>query len=280
MTDRIEYTFDMDGFVDEIRYYRSLTEIDTDNPPLPTALIDSSDRGYVDDSITPGEVYHVVFSSIKNGIEKFSDELVVNTMTDPHIGNVVLLVNADNGFINVINDSAINANENTIVSAVAADILPKFDSENFFHINRKQLTANLISSLGSVFTVEIVGFPNFSNSLNWANWFIVGDSYCVKNNNLSQLTFGRTGKTPTYDSGAKAVTVRKSIHACIMSNGTNIAMFIDGVLVRTYAYSASAIANVLFHGDFSSYVEAIRVTKEVARYDMNGFMPPSKFPTI
>lgn len=38
MTNRIEYTFDLDGLVEEIRYYRSLTVIDLNNPPQPTAV--------------------------------------------------------------------------------------------------------------------------------------------------------------------------------------------------------------------------------------------------
>lgn len=77
MTDRIEYTFDLDGFVDEIRYYRSLTTIDVNNPPPPTAVLDGSDRTFVDNTVTAGQTYHVIFSSYRNGIEKFSDEITV-----------------------------------------------------------------------------------------------------------------------------------------------------------------------------------------------------------
>lgn len=79
MTDRIEYTFDLDGFVDEIRYYRSLTTIDTNNPPPPTAVLDGSDRTFVDDTVTANQIYHVIFSSYRNSVEKFSDEIVVMT---------------------------------------------------------------------------------------------------------------------------------------------------------------------------------------------------------
>lgn len=277
-TNRLELNWKLDGFVDEQRYYCSETPIDTENLPAPKAVLANGVRSYVDAAVDVGKTYYIRVGAVKNGIEKISSEIFAGG--DIYFDNVTLLIDADGGYLNLINNTAIANNSNTVVTKEVANVLPKFSSDSFLYVNRRAITANFVSSLGSIFTIEVVGFPNFSNTLNWANWLSVGDTYCVRNNNLSQLTFGRTGKTPTFDSGAKAVTARESIHVCIMSDGVNICTFINGVLVRTYAYSAMTASSLIFNGDFSSYIEAVRVTNSITRYSMSGFTPPvEKFPT-
>ncbi len=78
MTNRIELAWDLDGFVQEQRYYCSLTTIDINSPPNPKVILGAEVRSYTDLDVTLEQVLHVRVSSIKNGTEKFSDEIVVN----------------------------------------------------------------------------------------------------------------------------------------------------------------------------------------------------------
>ncbi len=75
MTDRIEYAWDLDGFCDEQRYYCSLSPINVNNPPTANAVISNSARTYIDTDVVLNEMHYARFSSVKNGVEKFSDEI-------------------------------------------------------------------------------------------------------------------------------------------------------------------------------------------------------------
>lgn len=73
MTDRFELNWNLDGFVDEQRYYCSETPIDPLNLPLPKVGLDGNVRGYIDSTIEKGKKYYVAVGSVKDGIEKLSD---------------------------------------------------------------------------------------------------------------------------------------------------------------------------------------------------------------
>ena len=51
--------WDLDGFVDEQRYYCSETPIDPENLPLPKAVLAGDVRTYVDTAIEVGKTYYV-----------------------------------------------------------------------------------------------------------------------------------------------------------------------------------------------------------------------------
>jgi len=78
MTDRFILNWDLDGFVDEQRYYCSETPIDTNNPPTPKSILDSSVRTYTDTDFSTADICYACVSSIKNGIEKFSDVKIIS----------------------------------------------------------------------------------------------------------------------------------------------------------------------------------------------------------
>lgn len=79
MTNRLELNWKLDGFVDEQRYYCSLSTINTSSPPPPKVILSGDARSYVDTDISTGNSYHIVVSSVRNGIEKFSAEVVKST---------------------------------------------------------------------------------------------------------------------------------------------------------------------------------------------------------
>ena len=77
MTNRLELNWSLDGVVDEQRYYCSETPIDSENLPVPKAVLAENIRAYTDFSITEGATYHICIGSVKNAVEKLSDEVKV-----------------------------------------------------------------------------------------------------------------------------------------------------------------------------------------------------------
>lgn len=82
MTNRLELNWKIDGFVDEQRYYCSEAPIDIENSPIAKAVLNGDIRSYTDMLIDASKIYYVRISSYRNGSEKFSDEIVVNTSVD------------------------------------------------------------------------------------------------------------------------------------------------------------------------------------------------------
>jgi len=81
MTNRLELNWKLDGFVDEQRYYRSETAIDSQNLPEPNAVLDGDTRTYQDsDNVLIGKTYRIRVGSVKNGVEKVSTEVVADTL--------------------------------------------------------------------------------------------------------------------------------------------------------------------------------------------------------
>ncbi|MFH7767570.1 hypothetical protein ACE01R_16415, partial [Acinetobacter sp. BSP-28] len=83
--------WDLDGFIDEQRYYCSETPIDLLNLPVPKAILAGDVRTYTDFSITAGVTYYICVGSVKNGVEKLSD-IVVMTARDEYWANVTSLL--------------------------------------------------------------------------------------------------------------------------------------------------------------------------------------------
>lgn len=75
MTNRLEMNWSLDGIVDEQRYYCSETPIDPLNLPVPKSVLAGAVRTYVDNVDMPmGRKKYIVFSSIKNLVEKVSPQ--------------------------------------------------------------------------------------------------------------------------------------------------------------------------------------------------------------
>ena len=284
MTNRLELNWKLDGFVDEQRYYCSETPIDPENLPVPKAVLAGDVRAYVDTDVEFGKTYFVRVGSVKNGVEKLSDEAsIVIAEKDPHFINVDVLLLAEEGFVNLTAKTTINANGNTIVDTSTTSVVPKF-SDKLFFINRRTFGVDFTALLSPTFTLEFWGCPNFSNTLSWSEWwsfwdntgFGDGDLYFVRNNNTSQMGAARTGKTPIINNGNVSFLTKELRHICIMSDGITVAVFVDGVINRTFAYSVFPRQWMAFRADFSSYIESLRLSRSVARYDMSGFIPPDK----
>lgn len=69
--------WDLDGFVSEQRYYCSETPIDPLNLPVPKAVLAGDVRTYIDIvGVEKGKQYYLAVGSVKNGIEKLSDQVI------------------------------------------------------------------------------------------------------------------------------------------------------------------------------------------------------------
>lgn len=77
MTNRLELNWKLDGFVDEQRYYCSETPMDPLSLPNPKVVLAGDVRSYIDTAITAGLTYYVCVSSVKNGVEKLSEQVVL-----------------------------------------------------------------------------------------------------------------------------------------------------------------------------------------------------------
>jgi len=97
MTNRLELHWKLDGFVDEQRYYCSETPIDINNLPDPKIVFAGDVYAYIDTAIDAEKTYYLRIGSLKNGIEKISDEVSVSTGVQQLYRYVRLEITANNG---------------------------------------------------------------------------------------------------------------------------------------------------------------------------------------
>ena len=100
MTNRLELNWKLDGFVDEQRYYCSETPIDPENLPVPKAVLAGDVRTYEDLDINLDRAYYIRIGSVRNGIEKISDETsVFSSVFNPLEIPTIKIVLDDESFI-------------------------------------------------------------------------------------------------------------------------------------------------------------------------------------
>ena len=76
MTNRLELNWELDGFVDEQRYYCSETPIDPLNLPVPKAVLAGDVRSYIDTDVEVGKTYYVRVGSVRDEVEKISSQII------------------------------------------------------------------------------------------------------------------------------------------------------------------------------------------------------------
>ena len=99
MTNRLELSWNLDGFVDEQRYYCSDTPVDPIALPTPKAVLTGDTRAYIDADIDVGKTYYIRVGAVKSGNEKLSSEISVGTSSqlfDPiYISSLFSIVDHD-----------------------------------------------------------------------------------------------------------------------------------------------------------------------------------------
>jgi hypothetical protein len=107
MTNRLELNWSLDGIVDEQRYYCSETPIDSENLPVPKAILDGEARSYIDTDVEVGKTYYVRVGSVKNVIEKISDEVTYIPKKSKIIINNGVIIDVGSAGLSWTNNSAL-----------------------------------------------------------------------------------------------------------------------------------------------------------------------------
>lgn len=304
MTNRLELNWKLDGFVDEQHYYCSETPIDTNNLPTPKMIFAGDIRAYTDTAIEVGKTYYVRVGSIKNGSEKFSQEMTVSTIVnDPYFSLVDSLIFADASSFpsTAIVDSSANARSITVegdAKIVSPSLVtPQFSDGTIAFDGSYDRLSLACSALGtSDFTAEM-WIESIAGRIANGRLFMIGSQdtqgtllFCKYPNNAAagiNLILRDGGSFPapisTASSGDTPLTGNME-HICLMRKDGVFYVFSGGRLFgSSSAYNSFSLAGTtLYLGSGSNiedgtaaYWDSWRLTRH-ARYDIAGFTPPSK----
>lgn len=289
MTDRLELAWDADGLIDEQRYYCSETPIDVNNLPVPKAVLASNVRTYVDTAVEANKTYYVAVGSMKNGTEKLSDVISVFTNADQYSANVVSLLRFNN---NILDETG---------KIWTANGTPIFDYEQAKY-NAWNITSAHDSNLvfDGDFTIEaLVTYEDFTRLYNT----LIASGNVTWGSPVSfVMTYGDTAGSPYVSLRRKmALGVYTDVplisttsvfeagvktHVAFQRSGSTLRAYKAGVLESSVTFTGTIHFSIPTHGtsvglsrwDTStgygrSLVDAMRITKGVARYNAN-FTPP------
>lgn len=273
-------TWDLDNAVDEQRYYRSTSPIDIDNPPTPVATLLSDDRSYID-TVPAKTAHHIAVSSVKNGVEKFSE---IKYIGDLNWNNVVFYsrLNGDGQDLSLINNAPTYGSIVSYSTSVKKFGTASLFCENDINHRISYPAGHFGFAAGEPFTVE--------------GWF--NNTY--KPTGLWQSPFGTWGAstgwciffTPTglsfnYNAGGLGYNINYLqltwIHIAVTRDELGMMrMFVNGELKATVFENSATIDKVLYVGGnevttdlWRGYIDEVRITKGVCRYKEN-FTPQQR----
>lgn len=168
MTIEIDFTYAIDGFYHSVNYYRSDAPMNIDSMPQPT-VTDINGLTFVDTTAENNKRYYVRFGAVRGGIEKISNEIVVNTIDNP-IQN--LFNNNEKGFWYDFQDirTLFQDEEGTIpVTASGQKVGRIIDkSGNGWHLQQSDISKRPIVSIDSLGRVSLI-FDGVKTFLTVAN---------------------------------------------------------------------------------------------------------------
>lgn len=300
MSIEIDFTYKTDGFFDYVNYYRSETPMDLSNMPSP---IQTGIQGlsFTDTSAVDGVDYYVRFSTVKNSVEKISDEIKL-IKSDPYWDNVICLMHFDNNIIDVKGNTW-NSN-NTGYSYV--DSLQNFNKKLTKEYNSNSYIQVNDSNLGDLdhndFTIEFI-FTTPTNSNSMFCWILATDYINQSGSRGWQIVYQPSTSKLSFASSIRAANNNSLDFAFIESTLANIGisykiaitrkgdifrMFVDGILKSQQEKHAtmssgnkifsgmSPASNTITKNSFS--IDELRITRGVARYTEN--YTPESIPFI
>ncbi|NWK74957.1 hypothetical protein HYG93_11900 [Acinetobacter sp. SwsAc6] len=290
MINRLELNWKLDGFVDEQRYYCSEIAIDPLNPPLPKAILASDVRTYTDTAIDTGKTYYVAVGSVKNGVEKISDEITVST-GDAYFNDVDLLIVADteaNSYIDHSNNArTITKRGSMWLEMHDGKKCIKFNGSSY--VSGNTTNGSLISAISALstgdYTIEIIAaYP--AAQTGGARLWEIGTEDANRTAILpagsgfgGELLLNNSVKA-TYSNIYFDSVLRN--HTLMRKDGIT-AYYVDGIKIAqtTDAINISADritigAALVFNGPLLGWMHALRITN-AARYSETGFTPDSEF---
>lgn len=284
MTKRIELSWDLDGLVDEQRYYCSETSFTDATKPTPKAILLDTDRTYIDTDIDYNKTYYVAVSSVRNTTEKLSEVKQVSTVVtnDPFADYVVLYMPLDGDFTQVIGSKTITqkGTNNTFATGGIGG------KSKYVAGNASYFTFDFANFFGTQpFCIEYYAETNGTNfdgmssfgateGVDYATLTHTSASYWVSANNVS------------WTSGNNPITRPASMtHFAFCYDGSSLKVYIAGVLYSTiFVTSFTQTKTLAMIGKKSNELsiartnsfQHLRITRGVARYTAN-FTPPTEF---
>ena len=231
MTNRLELNWKLDGFVDEQRYYCSTSPINLNSLPIAKAVLAGDMRSYIDSDIQSNTKYYIRISSIKNGVEKPSNQVEITP--------TITYINKFNSSSNIQfltasiapNISVDEVNGGLTVSASAIQ-----------NINIKLLDSPPLKNFIAEFDVTFVSVSSNNASVMFVyrttNWGVnagnlaymfgrsVGGVYLIKGNNGAGTT-----ETDIINVSAAVIPIGQKIHFKIETNDSTHRIYQDGVLL-------------------------------------------------
>ena len=289
MTNRLELNWSLDGVVDEQRYYCSETPIDPENLPVPKAVLTNNVRSYVDTAIDVDKTYYTAIGSVKNSVEKLSDISSIFTNADMYANQVVSLLRFNN---NILDEKG---------KVWSANGTPVFETDQA-KFNAWNITSTHDSNLvfEGDFTLEaLVTYEDFTRLYNT----LIASGNAVWSSPVSfVITYGDTASGQYVPLRRKmALSVYTNVplisttsvfeanvktHVAFQRSGSTLRVYKAGILEASVTFAETIHFSIPTHGtsvglakwDTSTgygrvLVDAMRITKGVARYNAN-FTPP------
>lgn len=300
MTNRLELNWKLDGFVDEQRYYCSERPIDINNLPPPKAVLVGNVLTYIDTDIEVGKTYYVRIGSVKNEIEKLSDEVSLSS-NDMYSNYVISLLHFND---NLIDEKDILVYES--VGSISYNANAKFGKSLDLSNGKSLITTSSAQIQLSDFDYTLECFvcaASFTKNIVQPVIFSIGNNNGAGTQEVILSIESTTGKLSyrVYQDGiyivrdiktSNALQLNTWTHVAITRSGLSHYVFIGGVKVASYDapinYSLDARAVDLIIGGiisagsntqwgrFDGMIDEFRFTKDIARYTED--FEPTKIP--
>lgn len=285
MSKKIDYNFNVDGLYHSANYYRSEVPMNTEAMPVATAT-GIEGLTYTDTTAQANKDYFVRFGSVKNGIEKLSDEVIVSTFPKVPAENIVALLNFENGLVDATGKRIWTSSDANVVDtnllwgskalSILGTALGKYiytnDSADFWFSN---------ADFGIEASLFLLSKNDFHTILSQRQNYGVQHSFCFYyfNGNFV-FEYSTNGSTVISVVAPFVLSVSKKIDVQCIRLGSSLQIAVDGVVLIDHNIGTAILFNSperivvgqlnssLNGGKFDGYIDELRVTK--------GFSPAVK----
>lgn len=244
-------------------------------------------KGYIDDlRITKGVArYTATFTPPTE-----PNPIGYVTVLDPSYSNVSLLVNADGSAL--VDESPSPKTLTTFGNATLSKVNSRVGAGSLlFDGTGDYLTTPDASDLrivGSDFTIEAWVYTSVNNTVKYivrkgTSTYAAGFAFGLNPSGKVFISIGVTSTDEVF-LGASTIPINTWTHVAATKSGPTVRVFVNGVVdaTGTVAGTPADNAEILHIGrdpadttrDWSGYIDALRITKGVARYTTN-FTPPN-----
>ncbi len=265
MTNRLELNWKVDGFVDEQRYYCSETPIDPLALPVPKAVLAGDALTYIDANIEAGRTYYVAVGSVRNDIEKLSQQKLVSTKqsyvnaflsTDSVLvfgSNQQLMADSINGGLTI---GSLSQNTSNVFQLTDSPILENFTAE--FEITRL-VGSGADASVGLMFRTS-----NWSSDGISTGGILVAIS--ASRIILAKGTNSISGSETEIPGESYTFNLNVKYKVKIVANGATLTVYINDVSVATKTIDVNVAGSFGFRSwssssGVSTKIENLRITE-------------------